>query len=172
LVLNNVHVAHCPESNLKLASGFCPVHKLRAAGVNVAIGTDGAASNNNLDMLEELRTAMLLAKGVAGDPITPDAHEALAMATINGARLLGLDDRIGSLEIGKLADFIAVDMSAINFQPIYHPVSQLAYVATGHQVSHVWINGELLLNQGEFMHLDTNRLRHVVEQWRQKISAV
>lgn len=172
LAVNNVHVAHCPESNLKLASGFCPVDKLRAAGVNVAIGTDGAASNNNLDMLEELRTAMLLAKAVAGDPMIPDAHEALAMATINGARLLGLDDKIGSLEAGKLADFIAVDMSAINLQPIYNPVSQLAYVATGQNVSHVWINGELVLEEGEYLHLDVNRLRHIVAEWQTTINRI
>lgn len=169
LAVNNVHVAHCPESNLKLASGFCPVDRLRAAGINVAIGTDGAASNNNLDMLEELRTTMLLAKAVARDPITPDAHEALSMATINGARLLGLDDKIGSLEPGKLADFIAVDLSAIDIQPVYNAVSHLAYVANGRNVSHVWINGELLLDEGEFTQIDVNRLSHVVREWQTKI---
>lgn len=163
------HVAHCPESNLKLASGFCPVRDLQSAGVNVCIGTDGAASNNNLDMLEELRTAALLAKGVSGDATAVSAHEALAMATINGARMLGLDDLIGSLETGKIADLIAVDVSALNFQPMHHPVSQLVYTATGHQVSDVWINGARLLANGQFTRLDVSSLQTRVLEWNRKI---
>jgi 5-methylthioadenosine/S-adenosylhomocysteine deaminase len=167
-----VHLAHCPDSNMKLASGFCPVEKLKEHGVNVAIGTDGAASNNNLDMLEETRSAALLSKVVSADATSVNAFEALAMATINGARLLGLESKIVSLEKGKLADVIAVDLSSINFQPIHHPVSQLIYTTTGHQVSHTWINGELLYANNQFTQLDEARLRVVVEEWRQKIESV
>jgi len=171
LASNNVHVAHCPESNLKLASGFCPVADLMKAGINVAIGTDGAASNNNLDMLEEMRTAAILAKSVSQDATVVSAHEALAMATINGALMLGLEDRIGSLEAGKLADFIAVDLSPLSFQPVHNPVSQLVYAATGHQVNHVWINGLQLLKDGEFTRLDSQRIGANTRQWQSKISA-
>lgn len=172
LAENGVHVAHCPESNMKLASGFCPVHDLQKSGVNVAIGTDGAASNNNLDMLEETRTAALLTKVIADDATSINAHEALAMATINGAKLLGLDHKIGSLETGKLADVIAVDLSNINFLPIHNPVSQLIYAATGHQVSHTWINGELLYDNYQFTLLDEPRLRAIVGEWQSKIGAI
>jgi 5-methylthioadenosine/S-adenosylhomocysteine deaminase len=171
LASNNVHVAHCPESNLKLASGFCPVADLMKAGINVAIGTDGAASNNNLDMLEEMRTAAILAKSVSQDATVVSAHEALAMATINGALMLGLEDRIGSLEAGKLADFIAVDLSPLSYQPVHNPVSQLVYAATGHQVNHVWINGLQLLKDGEFTRLDSQRIGANTRQWQSKISA-
>ena len=167
---NNVHVAHCPESNLKLASGFCPVGELRQSGINVAIGTDGAASNNNLDMLEEMRTAAILAKAVSQDATMVSAFDALAMATINGARLLGLEDTIGSLEPGKRADFIAVDLSDLCFQPVLNPVSQLVYAATGHQVSHVWIDGRHLLAAGQFTELDSQRIRANTRQWQHKIS--
>ena len=171
LANNNVHVAHCPESNLKLASGFCPVGDLIKAGINVAIGTDGAASNNNLDMLEEMRTAAIVAKSVSQDATVVSAHEALAMATINGALMLGLEDKIGSLEAGKLADFIAVDLSDLSFAPIYNPVSQMVYAATAHQVSHVWINGVQLLANGQFTQLDSQRVRANTRQWQSKISA-
>ena len=163
-------VAHCPESNLKLASGFCPVGELRQSGINVAIGTDGAASNNNLDMLEEMRTAAILAKAVSQDATMVSAFDALAMATINGARLLGLEDTIGSLEPGKRADFIAVDLSDLCFQPVLNPVSQLVYAATGHQVSHVWIDGRHLLAAGQFTELDSQRIRANTRQWQHKIS--
>ncbi|MCB1646192.1 MAG: TRZ/ATZ family hydrolase [Pseudomonadales bacterium] len=170
LAINSVHVAHCPESNLKLASGFCEVAKLRAAGVNVGIGTDGAASNNNLDMLEEMRTAAILAKNLAGDPATVNAHEAVAMATIHGARLLGLDHAIGSLEPGKQADMIAVDLTDISLQPLHHPVSQLVYAASGQHVSDVWIAGRQLLKQGQLTELDVTALRAKTETWRQRIA--
>ncbi len=172
LAENGVHVAHCPESNMKLASGFCPVHSLQKSGVNVAIGTDGAASNNNLDMLEETRSAALLSKVLANDATSINAHEALAMATINGAKLLGLDHKIGSLEAGKLADIIAVDLSNIKFQPMHNPVSQLIYAASGHQVSHTWINGELLYDNYQFTLLDETRLRAIVGEWQIKIGKI
>lgn len=118
------HVIHCPESNLKLASGFCPVARLAAAGVNVALGTDGAASSNDLDLLGELRTATLLGKGVAGDAAALPAADALRMVTISSARALGLEQDIGSLEIGKSADIVAVDLSYPETEPVYQPLSQ------------------------------------------------
>ncbi|MCB1693222.1 MAG: TRZ/ATZ family hydrolase [Pseudomonadales bacterium] len=164
------HVAHCPESNMKLASGFCRVGDLIAAGVNVAIGTDGAASNNNLDMIEEMRSASLLAKAVASDATAVGATKALEMATLGGARMLGLGDKIGSLEAGKRADFIAVDVSALNFQPMHHPVSQLVYTTSGFQVSDVWIDGTRLLERFAYTRLDADGLRARVADWNRKIA--
>lgn len=170
LVKHGVHVVHCPESNLKLASGLCRVKDLMAAGVNVCLGTDGAASNNNLDMVEEMRSAALLAKGVSRDATAVSAHQALAMATINGARTLRLDDRIGSLEAGKQADITAIDVSALNFQPMHNPVSQLVYTATGQQVSDVWIDGRHLLAGGKLTHLDESGLRARIDTWQEKLT--
>jgi 5-methylthioadenosine/S-adenosylhomocysteine deaminase len=167
----NVHVVHCPESNLKLASGFCPVHKLLRAGVNVALGTDGAASNNDLDMLGEMRTAALLAKGVAADATALPAHTALRMATLNGARALGLEERIGSIVAGKAADLVAVDLSSIATQPVYDPVSQLVYSATRDQVTDVWVDGKRLLADGNLAHLDRSTLARKAQVWRDKIAA-
>ncbi len=148
------HVVHCPESNLKLASGFCPVAKLLAAGVNVALGTDGAASNNDLDMFGEMRTAALLAKGVANDATALPAHQALEMATINGARALGIDSVTGSLEVGKQADIIAVDLSAIETTPMFDPISHLVYCTGRNQVSDVWVAGKHLMKQRVLTSLD------------------
>jgi len=141
-------VMHCPESNLKLASGFCPVARLLEAGVNVALGTDGAASNNDLNLLGEMRTAALLGKGVAGSAAAVPATEVLRMATINGARALGLDAEIGSIEPGKSADLVAVDLRDPHTQPIYHPISQLVYAAGRHQVRQVWIRGRQVIRDG------------------------
>ncbi|QGU32474.1 TRZ/ATZ family hydrolase [Thermochromatium tepidum] len=141
-------VVHCPESNLKLASGFCPVARLLEAGVNVALGTDGAASNNDLNLLGEMRTAALLGKGVAGSAAAVPATEVLRMATINGARALGLDAEIGSIEPGKSADLVAVDLRDPHTQPIYHPISQLVYAAGRHQVRQVWIRGRQVIRDG------------------------
>jgi len=144
-----VSVIHCPESNLKLASGFCPLATLLDAGINVALGTDGAASNNDLDMLGEMRYAALLAKGVAGDPKVVTAADALAMATINGARALGLDDSIGSLVVGKWADMVCLDLAAPATQPVHHALSQVVYSASREQVSDVWVAGQSLLGDDE-----------------------
>jgi 5-methylthioadenosine/S-adenosylhomocysteine deaminase len=165
------HVVHCPESNLKLASGFCPVHQLLAAGVNVAIGTDGAASNNDLDMLGEMRTAALLAKGVSGEATAVPAHMALRMATLNGARALGLDGRIGSLTVGKYADIAAVDLSPIATQPVYDPVSHIVYAATREQVTDVWVAGRQLLRARRLTTLDEEAILTKVARWRDKIFA-
>lgn len=166
---SGAHVIHCPQSNLKLASGFCPTARLLEAGVNVALGTDGAASNNDLDLWDEMRTAALLAKAVAGDAAAVPALRALEMATLGGARALGLEGQIGTLEIGKQADCIAVDLSPLQVRPLYHLPSQLVYAARASQVSHAWIKGQLVLQQGIPTRIDTRQLRTDVECWQEKI---
>ena len=163
------HVVHCPESNLKLASGFCPVAKLVAAGVNVALGTDGAASNNDLDMIQEMRTASLVAKAVARDATAVPAHRAIAMATIAGARALGKDDAIGSLVPGKAADMIAVDLGAIESQPVYDAASQVVFSASRRQVSDVWVAGRALVRDGALLTVDEVRVIERAKHWRRRI---
>ncbi len=166
-----VHVAHCPESNLKLASGFCPVAQLDAAGVNVALGTDGAASNNDLDMFGELRTAALLGKAVAGDAAALPAAQVLRMATLNGARALGLGAETGSLEPGKAADLVAVDLGQPETEPVYQPISQLVYAAGRHQVTDVWVAGRRLLADRRLTTLDLDDTVRRARGWREKIHA-
>lgn len=169
LANNGVHISHCPESNLKLASGFCPVQTLTTAGINVALGTDGAASNNDLDMFSEMRTAAMLAKAVAKDASAISAEQALRMATINGAKALGLEQEIGSLEAGKAADIIAVDLSALETQPVYHPMSQLVYATNRQQVSDVWVAGRHIVKNHQLTTVDTEQLCQRAQQWQQKI---
>ncbi len=164
------NIVHCPESNLKLASGFCPVAKCLAAGVNVALGTDGAASNNDLDMLGEMRTAALLGKAVAQNASAIPAMTALRMATINGAKALGLADKIGSLEIGKAADVIAIDLSELETQPLYCPISQIVYAASRHQVSDVWVAGERLLAARELTTFDLAELKAITAKWQARLT--
>jgi 5-methylthioadenosine/S-adenosylhomocysteine deaminase len=168
---NGVHVVHCPESNMKLASGYCPVHALQQAGANVALGTDGAASNNDLDMFGEMRSAALLAKNVAGDATALPAFQALQMATLNGARALGIAQQTGSLERGKSADIVAVNLAHLNTQPVYDPVSQLVYAAGNHQVSDVWVAGRQLLRNRALTTLDLASLLDKAEGWREKITS-
>ncbi len=163
-------VAHCPESNLKLASGFCPVSALLDAGVNVALGTDGAASNNDLDLLGEMQTAALLAKGVAGSASALPASQALRMATINGARALGLDGETGSLEPGKSADMVAIDLRDPDTQPVYNPVSQLVYAAGRDQVRHVWVAGRQLIRDGQPLTLDPASILDEARSWGSRIA--
>jgi 5-methylthioadenosine/S-adenosylhomocysteine deaminase len=170
LVESNSSVIHCPESNLKLASGFCPVEKLWQAGVNVAIGTDGAASNNDLDLLGETRTAALLAKAVAGSATALNAHSALRMATLNGARALGLDEQTGSLELGKQADLVAFDLAGLAQQPVYDPVSQLIYAGGRSCVRHLWVGGKQLLDQGRLTRLDEERIIANARAWGARIA--
>ncbi|CAG8867505.1 5-methylthioadenosine/S-adenosylhomocysteine deaminase [Pseudomonas fluorescens] len=170
LVETNTSVVHCPESNLKLASGFCPVERLWQAGVNVAIGTDGAASNNDLDLLGETRTAALLAKAVAGSASALDAHRALRMATLNGARALGLEACIGSLETGKSADLAAFDLSGLAQQPVYDPVSQLIYATGRDCVRHVWVAGRQLLDDRRLTRLDEQALTATARAWGDRIA--
>ena len=171
LVESNTSVIHCPESNLKLASGFCPVERLWQAGVNVAIGTDGAASNNDLDLLGETRTAALLAKAVAGSATALDAHRALRMATLNGARALGIERDTGSLELGKAADMVAFDMSGLAQQPIYDPVSQLIYASGRDCVRHVWVAGKQLLEDKRLTRMDEEALIRTAKAWGSQITA-
>jgi 5-methylthioadenosine/S-adenosylhomocysteine deaminase len=163
------HIIHCPESNLKLASGFCPLEKLLNNNINVALGTDGAASNNDLGLLSEMRTAALLAKGISCNASAAAAHEVLAMATINGARALGLDDETGSLSPGKAADIVAVDLGGIETEPVYDPVSHLVYVAERQQVTNVWIAGNHLLKDRELTSLDSNAILADARQWQEKV---
>jgi Cytosine deaminase and related metal-dependent hydrolases len=167
---HGVHVVHCPESNLKLASGFCPVHELTLAHINVALGTDGAASNNDLDMLGEMRTAALLGKGVAGDSTALAAHRVLEMATLNAATALGLGGKTGSLAPGKEADAVAVDLNHIKTQPIYHPVSQIVYAGNSAQVSDVWVAGTQLLKNFELTTIDEATVLARTELWMEKIN--
>ncbi len=170
LVESNSSVIHCPESNLKLASGFCPVERLWQAGVNVAVGTDGAASNNDLDLLGETRTAALLAKAVAGSASALDAHRALRMATLNGARAMGMEAEIGSLEVGKAADIVAFDLSGLAQQPIYDPVSQLIYATGRDCVKHLWVGGKQLLDDRQLTRMDEQQLSAIAAAWGQRIS--
>lgn len=170
LVQTNSSVIHCPESNLKLASGFCPIERLWNAGVNVAIGTDGAASNNNLDLLGETRTAALLAKAVAQSASAVTAHQALRMATLNGARALGVDENTGSLEVGKLADITAFNFNDLSVQPVYDPVSQLIYAAGRNCVEHVWVGGKQLLHNRQLVRMDEQKIIAQAQYWAHKIA--
>lgn len=168
---HGVHVIHCPESNLKLASGFCPVQALFDRGINVALGTDGAASNNDLDMLSEMHTAALLAKGVSNDASALPALEAIKMATINGAKALGKDDQIGSLKAGKQADIISIDFNHISLTPVYDPISHLVYSANRSQVDHVWVAGKLQVKNKQLCHFNLQQLQEMAETWAHKIQA-
>ena len=166
---HNVHIIHCPESNLKLASGFCPVHEMQNQSINVALGTDGSASNNNLDMQSEMHTAALLAKGVANNASALPAIEAIKMATINGAIAMGKEQEIGSLKIGKQADIISFDFNNIACAPVYDPISHLVYSASASQVDHVWVAGKLQVKNKQLCHLNTHQLIEMAQCWADKI---
>lgn len=161
-----VNIAHCPVSNLKLASGIAPIAQLIASGVNIGLGTDGAASNNRLDLLAEMRIAALLAKGASGDATALPAHQALAMATINGAKALGLEQEIGSLKPGKAADIVAIDLSALETAPLYDVASHLVYAAGREQVTDVWVAGKRLLNTRTLTTLDAHELAAKAVHWQ------
>ncbi len=163
------HVIHCPQSNMKLANGSCPVTALNAAGVNVALGTDGAASNNDLDLIDEMRTAALMAKASSGDASALPAHQALRMATLNGAMALGLADEIGSLVPGKAADIFAIDLDDISTVPVYDPVSALVYASHRSQVTDVWVGGRPVLRRRELLTLDAPAIREKARQWGERI---
>ena len=166
-----VSVAHCPRSNLKLASGMARVHDMRFAGVNVALGTDGAASNNELDMLGELRVAALLAKGVASDPTALGAVDALRMATLDGARALGLHDDIGSIESGKAADLVCLDVSQVQSQPLYDAASQVVYTCGASQVADVWVAGRQLIDAGQLTVADEDEVIARSQEWQRRVSS-
>ncbi len=169
LARHGASVAHCPSSNLKLANGFAPIHSLQAAGVNIGLGTDGAASNNRLDMFQEMRLAALLAKGVSGDPQAMPAQAALHAATLGGARALGLDGTLGSIEPGKAADLCAVDFTAPGLLPCYDPISHLVYAAGRENVSNVWIGGKLRLTYGEITGNGASDMDKMALLWQDKL---
>tara|TARA_B100000686_G_C16703481_1_gene924846 strand:+ start:84 stop:1400 length:1317 start_codon:yes stop_codon:yes gene_type:complete len=171
LAQHNVNVLHCPESNMKLASGFCPADSLIKNGVNLGLGTDGGASNNDLNMFMEMRSAALLGKAVSRNASAIPAYLALEMATINGAIALGLDANIGSLEVGKYADITAIDLTAPNTLPENNPLSHLVYSVQASQVSHVWCAGRLLLENRKLNTLDINKIINIAQDWQFKISA-
>ena len=171
LAQEGCHVAHCPSSNLKLASGIATPDRLLKAGVNVGLGTDGAASNNRLDIFAEMRLAALLAKGSGGDATALPAHTVLEMATVRAARALGLENRIGTLTPGKCADMAAVNLGALDLTPCYDPLSHLVYAAGREHVSHVWVNGELLVENGRLTRLDTRELAAKAAYWKERIRA-
>ena len=170
LAEHGCHVAHCPSSNLKLASGLAPIHTLTQAGINIGLGTDSAASNNRLDMLSELRLSALLGKLGANDAAAIPARQALEMATINPARALGLDTKIGSLEKGKRADITAINLGALELAPCYQPLSHIAYAAGREHVSHVWVDGVLRLCEGHFTDLEVADITARAGYWRNKIT--
>jgi 5-methylthioadenosine/S-adenosylhomocysteine deaminase len=170
LAAQGASVAHCPSSNLKLASGLAPVARFVERGLNTGLGTDGAASNNRLDLFEEMRIAALLAKAISGRANSVPAETALHMATLGAARALGLDQRIGSIAPGKLADLCAVNLDATSLSPVYHPVSHLVYAAGREDVSHVWVAGQLLVEQGCLTALDPGLLRVKARAWQTRIS--
>lgn len=165
------HIVHCPESNLKLASGLAPIQKAQANNINITLGTDGAASNNDLDMLGELKTAALLAKAVSSDATSLSALDALKAATINGAKALNLDTKTGSLEKGKLADIVAIDLSHLHSQPVYDPISQIVYTARSDQITNVWSEGNLLVRDRQLTRMDTREILQKANQWKDQIQA-
>jgi 5-methylthioadenosine/S-adenosylhomocysteine deaminase len=168
---SRVNIAHCPTSNLKLASGIAPITRYREAGINVAIGTDSAASNNVLDMLAEIRLAALLAKATSEDAAALSAVEALHMGTLGGAKALGLGRATGSITAGKWADLTCVDLGGLNSQPVYDVISQLVYSASARQVSDVWVGGKHQLDNGKLAHINTERLLERSHEWRDRIAA-
>jgi 5-methylthioadenosine/S-adenosylhomocysteine deaminase len=172
LALHGAHVVHCPRSNLKLGSGISPVQRLLDRGVNVALGTDGAASNNRLSMLAEAQTASLIGKVQQGDPQAVSAWSALEMATLSGAQALGQGHQLGSIECGKLADLIAVDMSGAHQLPQHDVVSNLIYASSGNEVLWSWIGGRLVMGNGELQTLDYNDVTQRAMQWSSQLGAV
>lgn len=169
LAQHGCSVAHCPSSNLKLASGIAPIQAMLERGVNVGLGTDGAASNNRLDLMTEMRTAALLAKGVSGNATAAPAGTALHMATLASAKALGIDDRVGSLVPGKRADMTAIQLADIALAPLYDPLSQLVYAAAREHVSHVWVDGRLRVEDGALCDIDVPGLQRKASYWRDKI---
>jgi 5-methylthioadenosine/S-adenosylhomocysteine deaminase len=170
LAREGVNVAHCPSSNLKLASGIAPIAAMRARAINVGFGTDGAASNNRLDPWTEMRTAALLAKGASGDAAAVSAADALEMGTLQGARALGLDGLTGSIEPGKAADLAAVELSSIETLPCFDPVSHLVYAAGREHVTHVWVAGEPRLEERRLTTLDAQDLHDKAVWWQSRLS--
>lgn len=164
------HIAHCPASNLKLGSGIAPIAKYADAAINLGMGTDGAASNNKLDMFSEMRLAALLAKGVSLDASVMPAQQALEMATINSAKALGLENKIGSIEVGKMADMTAVKLTSIQNQPCFDVVSQLVYASGREHVTHTWVSGELRYQAGVYAGIEPAELKEITSLWQPKLA--
>lgn len=165
-----IHIVHCPESNLKLASGLCPVARLIEAGANVCLGTDSASSNNDLDMLGEMRTACLIAKTTANDARALPAWQALEMATINGAKALNAQDDIGSLEVGKSADIVAIDLNHLSTQPVYNPISQIVYSASRDQITDVWVEGQARVKNKQLVNQDVSQILQNAALWGERLA--
>jgi len=163
------NIAHCPTSNLKLASGFAPVAKMRQLGINVGLGTDGAASNNRLDLFGEMRLASLLAKGLTGDASVLPAKEILRMATLNAANALGLGKETGSITPGKSADLCAVNLSSLETRPCFDPVSHLINVAGREAVTHVWVAGKCCVDNKTLLQQDQNDLESAIALWQNSL---
>ena len=157
-------IAHCPQSNLKLSSGIARVAEMLKRGINVSLGTDGTASNNDLDLFHEAQTAALVQKGVSGDPTVLPAEEMVAMLTINGARSFGLEDKIGSLESGKLADLAVLDFESANLTPCYDLYSHLVYSTSPHDVRHTMVNGRWLMRDRKLLTLDEEAIKAKVRR--------
>jgi 5-methylthioadenosine/S-adenosylhomocysteine deaminase len=170
LAETNANVVHCPQSNLKLASGFCPIQSLRDKKINVALGTDSCASNDDQDMLSEMHSAALLAKGVANNAAALPAYDTLRCATINAAIALGIDQDTGSLEVGKSADLSIIDIDTLEAQPMYDPIGHVVYATQRNQVSDVWVAGKQLLSNRELLTLDQNEILAKTKEWNQKIN--
>jgi 5-methylthioadenosine/S-adenosylhomocysteine deaminase len=166
-----ISIAHCPQSNLKLGNGVCRVPAIRARGINLTLGTDGAASNNDLNMLDEIRTAALLASGLASDAAPMSAHDWLQVATINGARALGMADSIGSIVPDKWADLCCIDLGRAHTQPVYDPAAQIVYAASRDQVTDVWVAGRALVTDGRLTRMDVGDIIERARHWQQRISA-
>lgn len=160
------NIVHCPESNMKLASGVCPVIDLQNLGLNVALGTDSVASNNDLNMLNEMRTATFLAKVMRQDPVCLNVNETLAMASINGAKALGIDQVVGTLKAGKAADFIAINLDEIETLPVFDPAVQIIYSSSRHQITDVWVAGKQLLKNRELLTIDEEALKAKARLWK------
>ena len=165
-----IHIVHCPESNLKLASGQCRVADLLSAGANVCLGTDSASSNNDLDMLGEMKTACLIAKTTANSANALPAWQALELATINGATALNMQQEIGSLEIGKSADIVAINLNHLSTQPVYNPISQIVYSASRQQITDVWVEGQARVVNGELQNVDVSQILNNASLWGQRLS--
>ncbi|MCJ1403745.1 hypothetical protein MMC11_006968 [Xylographa trunciseda] len=171
LAETKTHVAHCPTSNAKLASGICRVQDLQKAGVNVGLGTDGAPCNNSNDLMQEMKLAAMIHKAVSYDPTAVPAENVLEMATINGAKALGLEDSIGSLEVGKKADFVAVDVRSVGMQPWFSPVSAVVYSATGRDVDMVVVDGKILVRDGKLLTMDEGEVVMEAEKRSKEVVA-
>ncbi len=169
LALHRCAVAHCPTSNMKLASGAAPVARLLAHGLTVGLGSDGAASNNRLDLFREMQQASLLAKLSTGDASALPAHRALRMATLDGARALGLDHETGSLLPGKAADLCAVRIDEPDDLPCFHPVSHLIHVLGRHAVSDVWVAGQARVRHGRLLQITNTELLGIARLWQNKL---